>query len=186
MRDFLQESHIKSPKRAFRARLPPNITRQVSKISVSYETSSKNHTSSLQNERFVRYFLQKSHVKVCKTSDSYETSSKRQAETPIRAHASRSPAKQFHDSSPSKQQRPTRQSQCDSDIHLYHNSQPDRFPAPATNLSASTRLTRTKHCACREMSPPSHLATSRFPVPATRIALPRLKTRAKYCACHEK
>ena len=30
---------------------------------ISYETSSKSHTSSLQNERFVRDFLQKSHVK---------------------------------------------------------------------------------------------------------------------------
>ena len=32
-------------------------TLQVSKTSVSYETSSKYHTSSLQNERFVRDFL---------------------------------------------------------------------------------------------------------------------------------
>ena len=32
----------------------------------SYETSSKSHTSSLQNERFVRDFLQKSHVKSLK------------------------------------------------------------------------------------------------------------------------
>ena len=35
---------------------PPHV----SKTSVSYETSSKTHTSSLQNERFVRDFLQKS------------------------------------------------------------------------------------------------------------------------------
>ena len=28
--------------------------------------------------------------------------------------------------------------------------------APATNLSASTRLTRKTYCACHEMSPPSH------------------------------
>ena len=75
-----------------RTRLPPKVTRQVSKTSVLYETSSKSHTSSLQNERFVRDFLQKSHVKspkrafrtrlppkvtcqVPKTSVSYETSS---------------------------------------------------------------------------------------------------------------
>ena len=119
VRDFLQKSRVKSPKRAFRTGLPPKVTRQVSKTSVSYETSSKSHTSSLQNERFVRDFLKNSHVKVCKTSVSYETSSKSQAETPIGAHTSRSPAKQFRDSSPSKQQ-----SQCHSDIHLYHNSQP--------------------------------------------------------------
>ena len=76
----LQKSHVKSPKRAFRTR-SPKVTRQVSKTSisretssktqsdpvcktsVSYETSLKSHTSSLQNERFVRDFLQKSHVK---------------------------------------------------------------------------------------------------------------------------
>ena len=61
-RDFLEKSRVLSPKRAFRTRLPPKVTRQVSKTSVSYETSSKSHTSSLQNERFVRDFLQKSHV----------------------------------------------------------------------------------------------------------------------------
>ena len=94
------------------------------KTTVSYETSSKSHTSSLQNERFVRDFLQNSHVKVCKTSVSYETSSKSQAETPIGAHTSRRPAKQFRDSSPSKQHPLTCQFQCDSDIHLHHNSQP--------------------------------------------------------------
>ena len=127
-RDFLQKSHVKSPKRAFRTRLPQKVTRQVSKTSVSYETSSKSHTSSLQNERFVRDFLKNSHVKVCKTTASNETSSKSQAETPIGAHTSRSPAKLFCDSSPSKQHLLTRQSQCDIDIHLYHNSQPHDSP----------------------------------------------------------
>ena len=124
VRDFLQKSHVESPKRAFRTRLPPNVTLRGCKTSVSYETSSKSHASSLKNERFARDFLQKSHVKVCKTNVSHETSSKSPAETPIGAHTSRSPAKQFRDSSPSKQHPLTRQSQCDSDIHLYHNSQP--------------------------------------------------------------
>ena len=124
VRDFLQKSRVKSQKRAFRARLPPKVTRQVSKTSVSYGTSSKSHMSSPQNERFARDFLQNSHVKVCKTRISYETSCKSPAETPIGAHTSRSPAKQFRESSPSKQHPFTRQSQCDSDIHLYHNSRP--------------------------------------------------------------
>ena len=126
VRDFLQKSHVKSPKRAFRTRLPqksrvksqkrpfrtrlpPKVTRRVSKTSVSYETSSKSHAARLQDERFVRDFLQKSRVKsqkrafrtrlppkvtrqVSKTSVSYETSSKSPAETPIGAHTSRSPA----------------------------------------------------------------------------------------------
>ena len=124
VRDLLQKSRVKSPKQAFRTRHPPKVTHQVSKTSVSYETSSKSHTSSLQNERFVLDLLNNSHVKVCKTSVSYETSSKSQAEAPIGAHTSRSPAKQFRDSSPSKQHPLTRQSHCHSDIHLYHNSQP--------------------------------------------------------------
>ena len=63
VRDFLQKSRCEAARRAFRTRLPPKVTRQVSKTSVSYETSSKSHTSSLQNERFVRDFLQKSRVK---------------------------------------------------------------------------------------------------------------------------
>ena len=95
VRDFLQKSRAKSQKRAFRTRLPPKVTRQVSKTSVSYETSSKSHMSSPQNKRFVRDFLKNSHVKVCKTNVSRETSSKSPAETPIGAHTSRSPAKQF-------------------------------------------------------------------------------------------
>ena len=50
-------------RRAFRTRLPPKVTRQVSKTSASYETSSKSHAARLQDERFVRDFLQKSCVK---------------------------------------------------------------------------------------------------------------------------
>ena len=45
VRDFLQKSCVQSPKRAFRTRLPPTVTRQVFHMSVSYETSSKTHTS---------------------------------------------------------------------------------------------------------------------------------------------
>ena len=112
VRDFLQKSCVKSQKRAFRTRLPPKVTLRDCKTSVSYETSSKSHMSSPQNERFVRDFLKNSHIKVCKTNVSHETSSKSPAETSIGAHTSRSPAKQF------------RESQCDSDIHLYRNSQP--------------------------------------------------------------
>ena len=60
VRDFLQKSHVESPKRAFRTRLPPKVTLRGCKTSVSYETSSKSHASSLKNERFARDFLQKS------------------------------------------------------------------------------------------------------------------------------
>ena len=104
VRDFLQNSHVKSPKRAFRTRLPPKVTCQVPKTSVSYETSSK----TLMSKSAKRTFRTRLPP----------------AETPIGAHTSRSPAKQFRESSPSKRHPLTRQSQCDSDIHLYHNSQP--------------------------------------------------------------
>ena len=145
--------------RAFRTRLPPEVTRQVSKMRASYETTSKSHISSPQNERFVRDFLKNSHIKVYKTSVSYETSSKSQAETPIGAHTSRSPAKQFRDSSPSKRHPLKRQSQCDSDIHLYHNSQPPDslrlpqiFPRPHAQRAQST-APATK-CHLRHTSQP--------------------------------
>ena len=121
--------HARSPQRVARA-----WDKSHSRLHFAHSTrmiSAEGCASSLQNERFVRDFLNNSHVKVCKTSVSYETSSKSQAETPIGAHTSRSPAKQFRDASPSKQHPLTRQSQCDSDIHLYHNSQPhDSLPLP--------------------------------------------------------
>ena len=126
-----------SPKRVLRSRRPQTLTLEVRKASVSHETSSKSHTPSLQNERFVRDFLKNSHVKVCKTSVSHKASSKSQAGSSIGAQTSSSPAQQFRDSSPSKQHPLARQSQCHSDIHLYHNSQPHdsmrlprNFPRP--------------------------------------------------------
>ena len=124
VRDFLQKSRVKFQKRAFRTRVPPKVTRQVSKTSSFVrDFLQKSHfkspkrafrtrlpqkltCQSLQNERFARDFLQKSSGNTRRT------------------HTSRSPAKQFRDSSPSKRHPLTRQSQCDSDIHLYHNSQP--------------------------------------------------------------
>ena len=114
--------HARSPQRVARA-----WDKSHSRLHFAHSTrtiSAEGCASSLQNERFVRDFFKNSHVKVCKTSVSYKTSSKSQAETPIGALTSRSPAKQFRDSSPSKQHPHTRQSQWDSDIHLYHNSQP--------------------------------------------------------------
>ena len=88
-----------------RTRLPPKVTLRGCKTSVSYETSSKSHASSLKNERFERDFLQKSHVKspkrafrtrlppkvtcqVPKTSVSYETSSKTHMSTTVSHEAS--------------------------------------------------------------------------------------------------
>ena len=107
-------SRCEAARRAFRMRLPPKVTRQVSKTSISYETSSKSHTSSLQNERFARDFLKKSHVKspkrafrtrlpqkvtrqVSKTSVSYETSSK--------THTSKSANRAFRTRLPPKVKR---------------------------------------------------------------------------------
>ena len=141
MRDFLQKSRFEAARRAFRARLPPKVTRQVSKTSVSYETSSKSHTSSLQNERFVRDFLKKSHVKSPKRASRLPqklTCQSLQNERFVRdflqklsgnTHRSR------HITQPRQAvsrfqllQTTTRSSQCDSDIHLYHNSQPHDSP----------------------------------------------------------
>ena len=112
--------------------------------------------SSLQNERFVRDFLQNSHVKVCKTRISYETSSKSQAETPTGAHTSRSPAKQFRESSPSKQYPLTRnQSQCDSDCACHesfriHTSNAHKVLRLPRNVTSVTPRNLTISCACHE------------------------------------
>ena len=84
--------------RACRTRRPPKVTLRGCKTSVSYETSSTSHASSLQNERFVvtcqvsktsvsYETSSKTHMsKSAKMSISYETSSKSQAETPIAEH----------------------------------------------------------------------------------------------------
>ena len=97
--DVLKNSHVQSAKRSFRTRLPQKLTLRVCKTSVSYETSSNSHASSLLNERFVRNFLQKSRVQSPKRA--FRTRHFLQ-KSPIGAHTSSSPAKQFRDSSPSK------------------------------------------------------------------------------------
>ena len=161
VRDFLQINA------SFRTRLPQKLTFRVCKTSVSYETSSKSHVSSLQTERFVRNFLQKSgrkphrstHIKQpCQAVSRLQPLQTTTAHTPI------IPMSQRHSPPP--------------------QLATSRFPAPATNIYVSTRLTRTKYGPCHEMSPPPHLATSLFPAPATKIALPYPKARTKYCACH--
>ena len=129
--------------------------------------SAEGCTSSFQNKRFVRDFLKNSHVKVCKTSVSYETSSKRQAETPIGAHTSRSPAKQFRDSSPP--------------INIRSHANPN---ATATFTSTTTH-NLTIPCACHE-SFRVHTSNAhkvlRLPRNVTSVT-PRNLTIP--CACHK-
>ena len=132
------------------ARSPQRVARQVSKTSVSYENSSKAHTSkSAKRAKSSGNTHRSTHItQPCQAVSRFQPLQTTSAHTPIPMGQRHSPLPQLTTS---------------------------RFPAPATNLSPSTRLTRTKYCACHEMSPPSHLATSRFPAPATRIALPRFK-----------
>ena len=155
--------------RTRRARCPQRVARawdkSHSRLHLVHSTrtiSAEGCASSLQNERFVRDFLKNSHVKVCKTSVSYKTSSKGQAKTPIGAHTSRSPAKQFRDSSPSKQ----------------HRNGTGTFTSTTThNL--------TIPCACHE-SFPIHTSNAhnvlRLPRNVTSLT-PRNLTIP--CACHE-
>ena len=67
-RGFLQISQKKLPKRAFRARPPPNFTEKASKTIVSRQASSNFHRNSFQNERFARGLLQVSQKKLPKRS----------------------------------------------------------------------------------------------------------------------
>ena len=132
------------------ARSPQRVARQVSKTSVSYETSSKTHTSKSAKRAFRtrlppkvkrKHPSEHTHHAALPSSFAIPALQTTSAHTPIPMGQRHSPLPQLTTS---------------------------RFPAPATNLSPSTRLTRTKYCACHEMSPPSHLATSRFPAPATK------------------
>ena len=123
---------------------------QASKRSTSHETSSKTQhlksakqafrtrlppkvtRQSLQNDHVVRDFLQKSSGKPRSTHTHIKQ--------PCQAV--------------SRFQRPLiRQSQCQSDIHLHHNSRPhdSRFPAPATKIYVSTRLTAHKVLRLHDM-----------------------------------
>ena len=195
-------SHVKSPKRAFRTRLPQKLTRQVSKTSVWYETSSKTHRSSLQKEHFVRDFLQNSHVKspkrafrtrlpqkvtrqVSKTSVSNETSSK--------THTSKSAKRAFRTRLPPKAKRKH------PSEHTHHAALPSSFaiPAPPNNTHShanpnvtATFTSTTIHnltipCACHE-SFPIHTSNAhkvlRLPRDFTCLT-PRNLTIP--CACHE-
>ena len=129
--DLRRESRVKSPKRAFRTRLPQKFTRQ-----------------NLQNERFIRDFLQKSSGNT---------------------------------------HRSTRQSQCDNDIHLRHNSQPHdslRLPRifPRPHVYCAQNTAPATKCHLRHTSQPydslrrprkSHFHASnpaQNPAPATKSA----------------
>ena len=134
-RDFFQNSLIKSPRRVFRARLPPKLTLHVCKASV---LNSKNHASSLQNERFLRDFLQKSRVKIFKTSISYKASSKSQGEAP---------SEHTHQAAlPSSLAVPAPPNSARSHVSQRHSPPPQlaisRFPAPPTKICASTPPTK--------------------------------------------
>ena len=202
LRDFLQKSRVESPKRAFRTRLPPNVTLRGCKTSVSYETSSKSHTSSLQNERFVRDFLQTSHCEaarrafrtrlppkvtrqVSKTSVSHETSSK--------SHMSKSAKRTFRTRLPPKVQRKH------PSEHTHHAALPSSFviPAPPNNIRShanpnvtATFTSTTTHnltipCACHEsfrVHTSSAHKVLRLPRNVTSVT-PRNLTIP--CACHE-
>ena len=66
VRDFLNFSKNKLPKRVFRARLPQLFKRQASKTSISCEASATFQGTSFQNEHFVRGFLNFSRNKLPK------------------------------------------------------------------------------------------------------------------------
>ena len=66
VRGFRNFSRNKLPKRAFRARLPPNFTERASKTSVSRDASDNFQRKSFQKDRFVRGFLQISQKKLPK------------------------------------------------------------------------------------------------------------------------
>ena len=111
-----------------RTRLPPKVTLRGCKTSVSYETSSKSHASSLKNERFVRESLQKSHVK-----------------SPKRALRTRLPPKvTFHENSASMPHPATQIPMARPHPTPQKHDSPNANPNGTTQHSADL----TKRCAC--------------------------------------
>ena len=189
-------------------RLARNVLQ--SHVSVSRETPSKSHASRLQDERFVQDFLQKSRVKSPKRAFR-DFLQKSHVKSPKRAFRTRLPPKvkrkhpsehTHHAALPSSFATPAppnnTRTHANPNVTATFTSTTTHnltIPAPATNLSASTRLTSTKYCACHEMSPPSHLATSRFPrkshfhtskpaqstAPATKVTISSLVSFNKIC-----
>ena len=134
----------------FRAPLRHGATQTHCPHGTATSRTSRRQDLPTHRKRFVRDLLRNSHVKVCKASVSCETSSKRQAETPIGAHITQ-PCQAVSRSQPLQTtpgHTPIPMSQRHSPVPQLTTS---RFHAPATKLSASTRLTRTKYCACREI-----------------------------------
>ena len=153
--------------------------------STSGHCTSKSHTSSLQNERFVRDFLKKLTCQSLQSErfvrDFLQVKRKHPSE---HTHHAALPSS-FAIPAPPNNTR----SHANPDVTATFTSTATHnltIPGACHESFCVHTSTRAKYCACHEMSPPSHLATSRFPVLATKIALPHLKTRTKYCACHEK
>ena len=115
-RDFLRNSDIKSPKRAFRPSLTPKVTRQVSKTSVSYEPALR-MASFRAVDKGRTSLPPKVTRQVSKTSVSCETSSK--------THMSKSAKRGFRTRLPPKVQR-----QHPSE-HTHHATLPSSFAIPA-------------------------------------------------------
>ena len=160
--DLRRGLRVKSPKRAFRTRLPQKLTRQ-----------------SLQNERFVRDFLQKS---------SGNTHRSTHITQPCQAVSRFQPLQTT--------------SQWDSDIHLYHNSHSttthnltipyachESFPIHTSNAHKVLRLPRnvtsltprnlTIPCACHEN------CTSTLQIPHEVLRLPRKVTISSHVSVNK-
>ena len=147
VRNFLKNSHFESAKRAFRARLPPNVAR--------FEPAIR-----ALRTRLLPKFMRQSF----KTSISYETSPK--VKSPKRALHMRLPPKVKREP-PSEH---THQAALPSSFAI---PPPPNNARPHANPNVKATFTSTQ------------LATSRFPAPATQTCASTPPTRTKYCACHE-
>ena len=186
VRDFFQNSLVKSPKRAFCTGLPQKLTLEVCKTSISSETSAKIHALSLQNERFVRDPLQKSDVKVSKTSIS-----------DFYSHVSKSPKRLLRTRFPPKVKRkaptgtairpieppitpmpgaaiPAMGAAVGTAIGAWPvPALPEAFSSPAKQFRdpspSSHTCSHTPLPMSQRHSPPPQLAASRLPAPAMKI-----------------
>ena len=151
-----------------------------SPASVSYETSSKSHASRLQDERFVRDFLQKSRVKSPKrfVRDFLQKS---HIKSPKRVFRTRLPPKsRVRVKSPKRAfctRLPPKVKRKHPSEHTHHAAPPSSF-APR-NVTCVTPRNLTIPCACHENR------TSTLQNPHKVLRLPRKVTISSHVSSHK-
>ena len=152
------------------ARSPQRVARQVSKTSVSYETSSKSHVSSLQNERVVRDFLQKSSGNTHRSTHITQPCQAVSRVQPLQTTPVHTPIPMGQRHSPLPQLTTSRFPAPATNLSPIHTSNAHKVLRLPRNVTSLTSRNLTIPCACHEN------CTSTLQSPHEVLRLPRKVT----------